>query len=220
MITVRRTSRICICGDSISNWPTPGGSDAWRGLMDWISLFYRGGSAGYGGRSVFSSVPSTGPTFINASVNGDDVQLLDTRFNADVVALSPQPDIILIATAVNSTFLVGSQFTTSYNSILSKAAGMASAPQIACATIFCVQDAAPNTNDATIAAQNARIVTAAGIVGATVVDTRTPFLAFESATNPGHLSPGALTIDGIHPSPVGCTLMSNAAKAYFNRVGP
>lgn len=208
---------MCICGDSISNFS---GSDAWRGLMDWISLFYRSGSARYNRASPAALVPLTGPAFVNASVNGDDVQLLDARFNADVVALNPQPNIILIATAVNLILLDPAEFTTRYNSILSKAAGMASAPQIACATILTVQDVAPNTYDSPIADKNNRIVTAAGIVGATVVDTRTPFLRAESPTNPGHIVPGALMGDALHPNAAGQALMSNAAKAYFTLVGP
>lgn len=156
---------------------------------------------------------------MNASVNGDDVQLLDARVNADVVALSPQPTIVLVATAVNLIQLDPAEFTTRYDSILSKL-GAISGVQIACATIFACQDAAPNTYDSWITEKNSRIVTAAGIVGATVIDTRTPFLAAESSTNPGHITPGALMADELHPNAAGQAVISNAAKAYFTRVGP
>lgn len=219
MITVRRTSRICICGDSISS--PPPAVNAWGGLVDWISLFYRGGSGGNAGRgSARPAVALTGPVFVNASVPGDDVQKLDDRVNADVVALSPQPTIVLIATAVNLILLDPAEFTTRYNSILNKLVVGIPGVQIACATIFCLQDTAPNTYDSSIIDKNGRIVTAAAVVGATVVDTRTPFLAAEAPTNPGHLSTGALTVDGLHPNPTGCALMSNTAKGYFTRVGP
>lgn len=162
-------------------------------------------------------------TFVNAGHSGDTVVLLQARVAAEVIALSPQPAIVVIECSVNDTFtsVPIDEFITSVQLLITTLKAGIPGVKLAWLDELGRGELFPDPVGALINQYCAAIRYVCGINGVTHVPVREAQQAFEQTNNtpaPGNFqspSPGAtvlLTIDGVHPTTAvnGQALMSTA----------
>ena len=180
--------------------------------------------AGSGTASVLQSAPLLlNPS--TAGLIGGFVADIDTGFTTYIGSYSPTFLVLLIGINDADHGTSPSAFLASYSSILAKCFALNPAMKVLCVSIWCngelwqpVGSGGPwglNAVDSTIATLNTQIVAAATAASCACAyaDIRTAFgtwLTTHNGSTPGVAS-GVASVDGIHPSALGMSIMGQFA---------
>lgn len=233
MLTCRPAQHWHFVGDSITafGWYAAGGgfvSQVNASIASLPSTVSPGVNVG----ASFGIAASSAGTARNLPVNPTQLSVTSSGVVgnkiADIEADVPgritnfNPDVIVIEVGVNDVIggTAGTDFSTSYASVLDQIIAWNPTRQIGCVSILCYGEQwqaggdhwGPNTLDAQIADFNGRILAAANTRGATYIDMRTPLGVWETQNNlpgPPGTATGNFTNSGdpVHPSGAGQTLM-------------
>jgi len=200
-------------GDSIT--------DAGRGASGEISLWESQAGLGTGYVAqlyawTLAMRPDLPLRIINKGISGQTVRDLVTRWESDVLALSP--DALCIMIGIND---VWRQFDSprrpdiavgieEYRETLAKLVQMSKAPTLYLATPYFIESNLQDPMRQRMDAYGQVVKEIAAAAGATLVDTQA---AFDRVLS--HMHPGTLAWDRIHPSPAGHAIIARAFLQAF-----